>query len=103
MSMTPHICDQLGTENACKILLSVLQLSGRQMRPIKWSGDPDITKYWSDWQPKNMRCQSPGLIVPDDAVIFFFHFYVGQPKICVDQLGGPLDDPGFFIRPRIFH
>ena len=77
------------------------QLPGCQMRPIKWWGDPDITKYWSDWQPKNLCCQSPGPIVPDDAAIFFQYFYVAQPKICVDhptyQLGGPLGDTKFFV------
>ena len=60
------------------------------MRPMKRSGDPDITKYWSNWQPKNFFCQSPCLIVPDDSAMLdvwlskyaylFQYFYVGQPK-----------------------
>ena len=37
---------------------TVLQLSGRQMRPMKRSGNTDITKYWSDWQPKKFFLQN---------------------------------------------
>ena len=46
----------------------VLQL-GRQMRPMKQLSDSYITKYWSDWQPKNFFRQSPCPIVPDDAAM----------------------------------
>ena len=84
---------QLSPEHWC---LAVLQLSGRQMWPIKQSGDPDITKYWSDWQPKNFFCQS-GHVQSSQTMqpcwtcgyqnmhIFFQYFYVGPPKICVDH------------------
>ena len=92
-------------------ILVVLQRSSRPMWPMKRSGDPDITKYWSDWQTKNLFCQSSCPIVPDDAAILdvwlskyaylFQYFYVGPPKICVDhptyQLGGTLGDPEFFV------
>ena len=68
---------------------------GRQVRPTKRSGDPDITKY-CDWQPNNCSWHSPCPIVPDDAAVvldvwlskykyFSQNFYVGQLKICVDQ------------------
>ena len=32
---------------------------GRQMRPIKRSGDPDIPNYRSDWRIEKLSCQSP--------------------------------------------
>ena len=32
---------------------------GRQMRPIKRSGDPDIPNYRSDWRIEKFSCQSP--------------------------------------------
>ena len=32
---------------------------GRPMRPIKWSGDPDIPNYRSDWRIEKFSCQSP--------------------------------------------
>ena len=54
---------------------------GRQMRPMKRSGDPDITK---DWQPKNFFCKSPCLIVPDNVIklcIFFSNIFMSDhPK-----------------------
>ena len=39
---------------------------------MKLSGDQDITKYRSNWQPKNFFYQSPcpiDIIVPDDAAM----------------------------------
>ena len=36
---------------------------------MKQLGDPDVTKYWSDWQPKNFFCQCPCPIVPDNAAM----------------------------------
>ena len=45
---------------------AVKLLPGRQMRPIKWSDDPDIPQYWSDWQSKNFLCQNQ-MIIPNDA------------------------------------
>ena len=32
---------------------------GRQMRPIKRSGDPDIPNYKSNWRIEKFSCQSP--------------------------------------------
>ena len=64
------------------------QSPSRQMRPMKLSGD--ITKYWSDWQPKNFFCQNPCQIVPNDAAMldvwlskyaFLFHYFMSDhPK-----------------------
>ena len=36
----------------------MLQLSGRQMRPLKRSGDPDIPNYRSNWRPENFSSKS---------------------------------------------
>ena len=75
---------------------------GRQMRPIKRSGDPDIPNYRSDWRMKKFSCQSP---CPNfwlsKYTVLVSIFLVGQPKIIADHpgyhLGGPLGDPGFFV------
>ena len=74
-------------ENNADISAGAKRPAGRQMRPMKRSGEPDITKYWSDWQPKNFFCQSPCPIALDNAAMldvwlsnyayfFFQYFYV---------------------------
>ena len=88
----------------------MLQLSGRQMRPMKRLGDPDITKYWSDWQPKNFFCQSPTPIVPDNATMldvwlsnyaYFFPIFLCRTT---QNLCGPSNVPTEWSagRPRFF-
>ena len=76
---------------------------GRQMRPIKRSGDPDIPNYRSDWRIEKFSCQSPcpNFWLSKYTVLVSIYFYVGQSKIIADHpgyhLGGPLGDPGFFV------
>ena len=71
---------------------------GRQMRPIKRSGDPDIPNYRSDWRIEKVHVRIFGY---QNIQFWFQCFYVGQPKIIADHpgyhLGGPLGDPGFFV------
>ena len=92
-------------EITCRLecISATVKLSpGRQMRPIKWSGDPDIPNYRSDWRIEKFSCQSP---CPNfwlsKYTVLVSIFLVGQPKIIADHpgyhLGGPLGDPGFFV------
>ena len=65
------------------------------MRPMKRFSDPDITKYWSDCNPRisfaKVHVQSSQMMQPcwmcgyQNMHIIFQYFYVGPPKICVDH------------------
>ena len=56
MWMRGYVRDEWSLVSVCEesMLGSMLQLSGRQMRPIKRLGDPDITNFRSGWRPENL-------------------------------------------------
>ena len=75
---------------------------GRQMRPIKRSGDPDIPNYRSDWRIEKFSCQSPCPNFWLSKYTVLVSIYLCRTaQIIADHpgyyLGGPLSEPGFFV------
>ena len=75
---------------------------GRQMQPIKRSGDPDIPNYRSDWRIEKFSCQSPCSNFWLSKCSFDFNIFMSDsPKLLRTTQGTiwvvHLGEPGFFV------